>query len=585
MRRFFLVGLILVFLMWFNVAYSRLFFVGSNPYFSVMAFPQDVGFFKRDYVSYTMAYQSMPWWGDVDEPSNKPDDSYASSEEHITFAQYTNDTQSPTFNRSGYATVIKNTVRFVKNLKSGFNFMVDLIYKSRSLESSADGNMRVVKDDESISYIPFSYSSSSFGYDVHLISTFGYRIKGIPVGLKLGIGRQTFGEPSSHLSATVDGINVDSDRILWGWSTTGCNHIFGYHHTTADAWFLNDYSVGSVYQYDFQIGATLSAVKLGGRVRIKSGKLDSYVWHSVTNAGDSTNISLILKANFEGDYEKRKWAKDIYESEYRLYGNIRFVKTKYIGLNLLIFLGRSSYTAENVNSDNPDLSANQKEKLVNYTVEANPNVSINLGRGVIFESAVLLEFSKTKYENTYERWNPYIGGSKEVYWDTGPYIGDEVAWENFGYADEYFFDIGLDMSILIPVLKIRKHRLVAFVTLFHNHKHTRTTKYFGDNEVTETDIVYNVDYTRENKRFETWINSSLMLSYYYGEWFFRIMYVEPLVYQMDFSTEVLDSSGETLYYRERSMQTAVQETAKVSVHPDPSVMGGGMLLISVGHFL
>ena len=62
-------------LMTFNSVISantRISTVGSNPYYSWIAYPQDILELPAFSISYRTSYQKLPWWGDIDEPANKP---------------------------------------------------------------------------------------------------------------------------------------------------------------------------------------------------------------------------------------------------------------------------------------------------------------------------------------------------------------------------------------------------------------------------------------------------------------------------------------------------------------------------------
>ncbi len=552
-------------LMYINItAHARLFFVGSNPFYSIIAFPQDIRYYRSEYIGLNILYQNSPYWGNIDEPLTKPNNSYTSIEEHINFSTPEGETEKSEFNAEGDYNIYTTKFYYFRPLNKKIKGLFTLTCKYGSMTEKSWGKLRAEETNQYI-YIPFNFESYRGAYNIYIESILGFYI-GFPAGIKVGIGRESMGDPESSFRATARGIDIDSKRILWGWSTTGCNHIFEYKHINGDAWFLDYYSKGSIYQFDFQLGATFSWLKLGNRLRYRTGDFESYKWKSLWTISTDASPEEKLKYNFEGEYQKQKWGKNISEIIERIYGNIKLLKERYYRLNLLAFFGIDFYKAMNVNSENPDITNDVEEEYKNHIIELNPNINIFAGRGIIVDGALLFEFSWTKYENTYERWHSGLGGTKRTYWDTSVYAEDEYSWEDFSYADEYFFDTGVEIDFLIPLIKKRRKKLSIFVMLMKNNKYTFQTKYYGYNEDTEDDIKFNITGRRENYTREIWLNSAISIIYEHNKYTFRLTYFEPLVYSLKHTTEVF-SNGESVYYHEIEMQTAVQESARIAIHP------------------
>ncbi|MCP4136958.1 MAG: hypothetical protein GY754_38680 [bacterium] len=550
-------------------AEARLFFIGSNPYLSKIAFPQDTLLIPSGFISYSLEYQSMPWWGDVDEPAKKPNNNYTSSSDSFTFANNSTDTQQSTFNKDGAVSVFKHTVDYLRYWSNGFNSMFSLNLKTMSMNSTASGNLRVTNDaGASLGYTSFDYELSNFSYMLYFESITSYKFGSVPVGLKLGFGREQFGDPESLLTANNYTVGaLTSSRILWGWSTSGCKKIFGHSHINGDAWTQSDYSTGGVYQFDTQIGTTFELVKIGARYRYKTGVLDYYVWDTPAS-------------HLSGEYVRQKWSKELTEHIGRVYGNVNFYKNRKLKLNTLFFFGIDDSTQGNVYSQDNSIDSGVKESFTNFIVEANPNVNINFGKMFYIDIAVLLEFSWTNFENTYEQWISSVGGRKEVYWKTsGSFTtGEEQSWNEFSYANEHFYDGGWEVDLSIPLYGDTRHKLVFGAMIFHNNKFTFVTKYYG--EPNTTDGSFTVTNKRYDEKIEMWVNSAVSLFYKYDEMFFRVTYIMPMVYNVTFSTKLVDSSETTLYESEKSMQTAVQESVAIS---HPTVQSSARLSFMVGY--
>ena len=538
--------------------YGRLFFVGSNPQLSVIAYPQDVLLLNKDYISFQISYQSLPWWGDLDEPMNKPNDSYTSTEENINFVKDDNDTQNSYFKQYNSISSVKNRLNYFHKWEEKLSGLFTLSYDYNAMTGEASGNLRSLETGTPV-YVPFSYSVSHPFHNYYLQGIFGFEFAGLPVGLKLGFGQDISMEPVHSFSFKTGGVDYSSKRLVWGWSTAACSHIFGVKNINGDAWFQNQYSIGPLSKLDVQLGTTFAFGKFGARFRYSSGIQEQYAW-----VAETTNTT--LNANFKGDYQKQTWAKKTDDFLYRIYGNIFWDKTENYSINTLFFLGLDSYTSHNALLENLQVQNNSRQTYSSIVVEANPNVNIYLGPNFVFDAAILLEYVHTGYENLYDHWNPLIGGSKSAYWSTTAYRGDEYWWENYSYAQENFFDAGLDVNLTIPLYGDASQSLGLGLNLFVNSKFTAISKYYGDNQNTTTDVVFNEVDVRDTFKREIWFNSVLMLIYRNDRITYRLELVEPLIYSLLSHTKVLDAKRSTLYYEnEKNRNWAVQEGLLISL--------------------
>ena len=75
---------------------ARVFFTGSNPALSSIALPQDILLIPGgDKISSYTSWEGFPWWGDIDEPENRPYKKYtltgektAESEHYTSINKY-----------------------------------------------------------------------------------------------------------------------------------------------------------------------------------------------------------------------------------------------------------------------------------------------------------------------------------------------------------------------------------------------------------------------------------------------------------------------------------------------------------------
>jgi len=148
-------------------------------------------------------------------------------------------------------------------------------------------------------------------------------------------------------------------------------------------------------------------------------------------------------------------------------------------INSLFFFAFDLFRESDVLADNNSTIRNIWDTSRNFIAEINPNVNIFLGKRVIIDFGVLVEYSWTEFKNTYNRWVSSTGGYRKAYRSSSVRIGDEPSWERFSHAREQFFDTGWELNLQFPFFKAGNHLLAGGVVLFQNFKYTWTKKYFG----------------------------------------------------------------------------------------------------------
>ena len=560
---------------------ARLFFIGSNPSLSKIAFPQDILLIKRSSISYTLGYQFLPYWGDVDNAVNKPNSSYASISEEITFPVELEDVHMSTFKKSGRVKMFRHSIKYNRIWTNRLSTMFTLTYKHMDMKSDASGTLPATDNEPDLEYVGFDYKSLRKSWLFYFESILSYKAGTVPLGLKLGFGYEEDNKPVSKFKSIAHGRYMESKRLLWGWSTVGCNHIFGYRHLRGDAWFKNSYTAGPTYQLDIQAGATFKRAKVGARYRLRIGKKDNYKWFPLFDYGDEALPEEQYVENFMGDYVKHKWSNESYEHIGRIYVNALLKKAKMGNINLLVFFAVDHFESKNVISEDSDFTNSSKEGFVNLVGELNPNVNIFLGRGVVIDAGMLCEFSWTGFKNMQDRWAGSIGARKETYSNSYVHIGDEPSWESFSHATEYFFDLGFEINIQAPLFKNKDHLLAVTLVFFNNNKFTFIDKRYGVNEEIFYDIKFVSNAQRKIEKEEIWLNTSITLFYKYKHFFLSFTYIEPIIYSLKQKEYIVGPMHCRLYTREKRMQTSIFESGNIS--PNPTMTGSEMLMISAGY--
>ncbi len=531
---------------------GRIFFVGSNPYLSIFAFPQDVTALPSEFVFFYPSMQKLPWWGDVDEPTHRPNDSYTVTGENIKES-------SANFDHDGVIRSFKNHMGICYKPNPGLVHYVDVMYDVNAFSNKASG---ILTNSDNNNTIPFDYSITNSSHEVRASSIWGFHLKGLPVGIKLNLGLYQLGSPNQRFVFNKNDQPYETSRMVWGWATVGCNHIFGPRSTEGDAWFQNEYSRGPLYRMDLQVGTTMSRMKWGGRFRYIFGKQDQFRWQS-----QPSNISdTIIRNNFIGDYVKSDWATKTHDLTYRLYNNVTLKKGERYSLNTLLFLGYNAHKSKNALTENLDVEDDALEAARTFIVEVNPNINIYpwKTRFAYIDAALLLEYAYTRIGNTnIQRVN---GGDIRAYRRSTVYVDDEYSWENFSYANENFVDVGVDLSMMFPLYGNANSNLGLGIIHFINTKFTWLNKYFGENNVVNNDLEFEVANMRKNYRKEIWINTMLNLHYKRGPAIYQFQFTAPLLYLLQPRTQVTDKEGKTiLYEHEKKGNWASQQGVKAAI--------------------
>jgi hypothetical protein len=507
---------------------------GSNPYFTTDLFPQDVSQQRSNAISFYPVYSKSPWWGDIDEPNNKPPRAVYT----ITGSEVS---EPPAlFKESAKLRTLLNQFAYSYRPSDKLTAKIDFNYTLNALRDRAEGNFT---NDTTKSFIPFDYSLRHTLNSFLLKGLFGFSFRNIPVGLNMSIGMENTLALKSDFTFTKDNINVSTDRALWGWSTVGCNHIFGVRGTEGDAWLQSSYSTGPLYSLDLVAAATLDKIKAGLSLYYKFGQQDNYSWvrDTTRNTGDS-----IINRNFIGDYIKNDWTRKSHQGNIDLYGNIHWLTGEMFGLHTFLRLNYNGNVARNALADNLDVESDSKELNRGFEIEAAPNINIKLGEFMHYiDIGLIVQYGYNRVNHTYMRW---VGGGRvKTYWDTQVQSLTDTTWEDYSYANVNQGDLGLDLSSMFPVLNSERYGKLGFgMCLNGNVNFKYKTNYYGTNTTSGSSNDFNVQKRRENYDREIIFNSILMLDYYKNRYNVRFEVREPLLRSLMTSTRITDANGHSL---------------------------------------
>ncbi|MCX7883169.1 MAG: hypothetical protein N2314_08115 [Brevinematales bacterium] len=534
-----------------GVLWGRVFFVGSHPGLSIVAFPQDLTLWEKPFVAVGVSYQSLPWWGDIDNPTNRPNEGYTSTEENIQFVKQAGETQQSYFQTYGSTHVMGVNLQYFGRQKQT-SFFVRFGYQPRWMITSAKGNLRGETNGE-YHYIPFSYEASHLINALSVEGIVAGRLQGFPVGLKMAFSYENTASLENSFRATVDGKTISSERLVWGWTTVGCNHIFGYRYINADAWFQDSFVKGPVWQWDVQGGISSEKVRFGNRFRLIGALQEEYTWQRASNA------STLLQTNFEGKYIREPYLQKTDGWLNRTYANITWKDGGIWKFNTLLFLGLDGKETRPVLSNDLVSEGWGKTKSGGFLVEVNPNLSVKPSQEMKMDLALLLSGEWHRTEQRGEYYNPLMGASRESWQNATPFVGPEYGWEGFSYVDTLAFHVGVDMIFYLPLYGSKVRQIGLILNVFENTQWSWITKNYGTNRFTSSETAFDVVASRRTLRREAWIHTMLGVSYRQAPYQVRCEFLSPLLYSLAFSQVLQDERGNSLYQVQKSQNWAVQE--------------------------
>jgi hypothetical protein len=508
--------------------------IGSNPYFSTQLSPQDLLLRQGNYLYYYPQYQNAPWWGDIDEPANKPRNT--PSDYTITGVDITDNGAS--FKHIGSMNTVGSNMGYAWLLKNNLMANLELDYGVDALRNSASGNMIGTYDSAYTTLangrLPFEYSNRHTLNRFSMLGTIASTYRDIPYGIRFSGGFEntlslkkdlTFSklkmiakdlyDPDSNITYHY---TDDQVHALWGWNTNPCNHIFNVKGPQGDSWLQDEYATGPLYHFDALAGVTLPKVKAGLYYRFKQGHQDQYYWDHAER--DASVLDATIWDNFNGSYQKRDFSRVKSAWELRSFGNFNHRSGARYLLNTFVSLGYIDSTTKNALST----------ELLNY-----------------FDAAFLVNYRFTRYSNTME--DDVQGGRKRVFQPSEVRMEDDYSGADFSYANQNSLQLGTDFSMMFPVFSAFPHHLSFGLMLVGNVKFTFQTKYYGEPSGSD----FNVSTKRKNYDREVWFNSFLMLHYIQGPCQLRLEVTEPILYSLLPSTQVINpQTGSTLYEHEKA---------------------------------
>ncbi len=275
-KKLFFILIILVFFVPF--LYSRLLFIGPNPYFSFATFPQDARLFKNKTIIF-LNYDKRGWMGNLDFPELSPSPTYVATEESIS------ENFDSTMAEAGFkGTWLSPSMIFIPFMLEVSSFRIVPIVTGQwdSFKLTSSG-IAIGREGDEKMLIPFSSELSQRNKTYTFGTLITTSLGEVPIGLIINYKKFSEGRPSGYLKYSFEGEEKVLSRYNWGWSTVaGCNHIFGVS-TNIDAFWQDEYIDTRYSQFDMVLGADFGENKIGFRLRKQWGQESYYKYEDSIN--------------------------------------------------------------------------------------------------------------------------------------------------------------------------------------------------------------------------------------------------------------------------------------------------------------
>ena len=530
------------------------FTIGSNPFYTFLAYPHDILRWPNKAAFSYMYPQTLPWQGHVTNLSERPNDTYISNYTDFEFPVPDGYAGDPNAIRSymkvsSYAYNNRYSMGAIWGFGDWGKVYLELGTNRLDMELRATG---VVRNNSTLELIPVAAQTDAARryYDIQMV--YANYLFGNPIGLRVQYQMKSTEAPESEITFQRNGTTVRSNHLTWGWTTSPCAHIFGTSSQNFDAWFLNDYTLFKGGQLDLQLSYEYGNNKSAIRYRRRSEHGQKYYWQS--NVADT-----IPGADFNGRYiTDSRYEDEIADDLIRAYSKMRFWKIGDADLGLLFFV-QYARRGNNTVSTTRDLDSEplSSDTETEYTIEVNPWLNYRFGKSY-FDFGVLLELSTTAMENTSPRWNSAIGATQnDILRNSSAWTnGFTPSWESFSRGRNTFFATGFEASTAVNI----SGRFSALASLLLLRKYSFITKEYGSSAIPTSgkEYTFAVSHTRHDYKNETWMTGSVGFMYGLGPFQLLMTMHLPLAYLLEKNTELSDTSTKLVDLTQRNVW-AVQE--------------------------
>jgi hypothetical protein len=455
---------------------GRLRFIGPNPYYSFLTFPQDARLFTLGSTFSFFYLRNRGWMGHLDLPEISPSPNYVNTQESVS-ERLDVDREAQAGFKGTWLSPELMIAPLVFEFKSvRFIPLVSAKMDTFNLRSSGT----VVPHDNPAGAFPFDSELSQRNAEGSLGVLASTAIKSIPIGIVVNYRAFREGRPSGHLRFNREGLETLLNRYNWGWSTlSSCNHIFGTS-ANIDAFWEDSYTDTEGSQLDVVVGTDLKEHKLGFRFRRLAEYGDEYAY--------SEDANQYLKNSY-----RQKTAKTF------LRASELFKIAEIEGAKLyLCAVTEGDFLRQNYLKGGTELTDFYRENAL--ALELLPVLHFDLERGGFFRIATSASFFYKGYGYR-EVW-----GDQEVYSPGWAYCGWEQSWERSSYGRTLTFINFTEADLELPL--IDRWGLLASLDLWSHQVWSRTRRFYGTNVENNGTFDFAKEAERTNTLRESWFGGT-----------------------------------------------------------------------------
>lgn len=458
---------------------ARLRFIGPNPYYSFLTFPQDGRLFSLGSSFSFLYFRTRGWMGHLDNPELSPSPTYVNTEESVE------GNLAPGMDvRAGFKGTWISPEIMVAPFVFEFKSVRLLPLVSGKLDRFSLRSSGVALPAEAgASVIPFSSELNQMNREVSLGLLSSFSLGNSPAGIVVHYRSSREARPRGYLRYVKDGQELRVNRFNWGWSTVqGCNHIFGTK-TNIDAFWQDAYTQSESSQFDCVVGADLKGHKIGFRFR------------RVNEYGDEFRYVSAQNDYVQNPYQK-KTGKTILRSS-NLIKIIDFAKAEF----LFCVVAEGDFVKQRYLSGGTELLDFYRENA--YALELLPIIHFNLEGGGFFRVGTSASFFRKDYGYR-EIW-----GKQEVYSPGWASFGWETSWERSSYGHAFTFINFTEADLELPLLE--SPALLASIDIWSHQVFSWTTRVYGTNVAQAGVYQFVQSAERENYLRESWFGGTFGL--------------------------------------------------------------------------
>ncbi|MBM3284259.1 MAG: hypothetical protein FJY81_00120 [Candidatus Aminicenantes bacterium] len=458
---------------------ARLRFVGPNPYYSFLTFPQDSRLFTPG-SSFSFFYlRHRGWMGHLDVPELSPSPTYVNTQESVAVGLESGQTAQAGFKGSWFEPEVQ-MAPYVFEFKS---VRVIPLFSGKFASFSLNSSGMAVTAEKPAAAFPFSSSLSQKNGEASVGLMASTIIKRIPIGIMFNYRRYEEGAPRGGLRYTLDGQETRLNRFNWGWSTvSSCNHIFGVK-ANIDAFWEDRYVDTMGSQFDVVVGADVNENKLAFRVRRLIEYGDSYSYKSAAD-------SYIRSPSRSKSGKTMLRASDLFKIT-----NIEGAKL------FLCTVVEGDFLKQRYLVNGEELLDSYRENA--FAAEFLPIIHFDLDRGGFLRIGTSASFFWKGYGHR------QVWGKQEVYAPGWAHIGWEMAWERSSYGRSFSFINFTEADLELPI--IDRWNVLLSLDVWSHQVFAWTNRYYGNNVSGDGTYNFSKEAERNNYLRESWFGGTFGL--------------------------------------------------------------------------